>query len=46
MRENVVAGIDRFQETGPEFATATLRMWLTDPALASSFDRFTLSFCA
>lgn len=40
MRDNIVASIDRFQEAGPEFAAAVLRLWMTDPALAGPFYRF------
>lgn len=40
MRDNIVASIDRFQEAGPDFAAAVLRLWMTDPALAGPFYRF------
>jgi AcrR family transcriptional regulator len=40
MRDDIVASIDRFQEAGPDFAAAVLRLWMTDPALAGPFYRF------
>jgi AcrR family transcriptional regulator len=40
MRDGIVASIDRFQEAGPDFAAAVLRLWMTDPALAGPFYRF------
>jgi AcrR family transcriptional regulator len=40
MRDGIVASIDRFQEAGPDFASAVLRLWMTDPALAGPFYRF------
>jgi AcrR family transcriptional regulator len=40
MRDNIVASIDRFQEAGPDFAAAVLRLWMTDPALGGPFYRF------
>lgn len=40
LRDNIVASIDRFGESGSEFATAVLRLWMTDPALAGPFMRF------
>jgi AcrR family transcriptional regulator len=40
LRDNLVASIDRFGASDPEFATSVLRLWMTDPALAGPFMRF------